>query len=183
MESMSRRSQEGLQCRGLLHFRNQCPNARGGQLTSGDRTRSSISQRFVAKPTARSADGTTLSASRQWPRGADGVCTAQPAVNRESVPAQQPARVVRKAHVFDEVADAWREILEVVSMPVSEPDTPHIPPPDFVPKKEMSCKALQHLEATPNCGARHEYKRLDTSVRAARRAETPSSAKAICAVS
>jgi hypothetical protein len=29
-----------LQCRGLLHFRNQCPNARGGQLTSGDRTRS-----------------------------------------------------------------------------------------------------------------------------------------------
>ena len=29
-----------LQCRGLLHFRNQCPNARGGQLASGDRTQS-----------------------------------------------------------------------------------------------------------------------------------------------
>ena len=58
----------------------------------------------------------------------------------EIVPAQQPARVVRKAHVFDEVADVWREILEVVATPVSEPDTPHIPPPDFVPKKEMNCK-------------------------------------------
>ena len=72
--------------------------------------------------------------------GQDGVCTTQPSANREIVPVQQPARVVRKAHVFDEVADAWREILEV-SMPVSEHDTPHIPPPDFVPKKEMSCKA------------------------------------------
>ena len=59
----------------------------------------------------------------------------------EIVPAQQPARVVRKAHVFDEVADVWREILEVVAMPASEPEAPHIPPPDFVPKKEMSCKA------------------------------------------
>ena len=58
----------------------------------------------------------------------------------EIVPAQQPARVVRKAHVFDEVADVWRQILEVVAMPVSEPEAPHIPPPDFVPKKEMSCK-------------------------------------------
>ena len=65
------------------------------------------------EPTA-SSDGT----SRQWPRSADGICTAQPSVNREIVPVQQP-RVVRKAHVFDEVADAWREILEVVSMPVS----------------------------------------------------------------
>ena len=74
-------------------------------------------------------------------RGTDGICTAQPSVNREIVPVQQPPRVVRKAHVFDEVADAWREILEVVSMPVSEPDTPHTPPPDFMPRKEMSSKA------------------------------------------
>ena len=95
------------------------------------------SQRFVAEPTASSADGTAFSASR----GADGICTAQPSVNREIVPVQQPPRVVRKAHVFDEMADAWREILEVVSMPVSEPDTPHTPPPDFTPRKEMSCKA------------------------------------------
>ena len=43
----------------------------------------------------------------------------------EIVPAQQPARVVHKAHVFDEVADVWREILEVVAMPVSEPEAPH----------------------------------------------------------
>ena len=35
----------------------------------------------------------------------------QPSVNMEIVPAQQPARVVRKAHVFDEVADVWRETL------------------------------------------------------------------------
>ena len=148
----------------------------------------SASQRFVAKPTASSADGTAFSASRQWPRGADGVCTAQPSVNREMVPVQQQPPVVRKAHVFDEEADAWREILEVVSMPVSEPDTPHTPPPDFMPRKEMSCKAcdikqLQHLEATPNCCARHEYQRLDISGRTTRRAETQSSAKEICAVS
>ena len=45
----------------------------------------------------------------------------QPSVNMEIVPVQQPPRVVCKAHVFDEVADVWREILEVVSMPVSEP--------------------------------------------------------------
>ena len=82
-------------------------------------------------PTASSADGTAFSASRQWPRGANGICTTQPSVNREIVPVQQP----RKAYVFDEVADAWREILEVVSMPVSEPDTPHIPPPDSRPRK------------------------------------------------
>ena len=40
---LPRRGQEGLhslQCRGLLHFRTQCPNARGGQLASGDRTQS-----------------------------------------------------------------------------------------------------------------------------------------------
>ena len=48
---------------------------------------------------------------------------------------------MRKAQVFDEVADVWREILEVVSMPGNNPDTPHIPPPDFMPRKEMSCKA------------------------------------------
>ena len=62
----------------------------------------------------------------------DGVLRCSPAqssVNREIVPVQQPPRVVRKAHVFDEVADAWREILEVVSILVSEPDTPHTPPP------------------------------------------------------
>ena len=28
-------------------------------------------------------------------------------------------------------------------MPVSEPETPHIPPPGFVPKKEMNCKACE----------------------------------------
>ena len=91
------------------------------------------------KPTTSSADRTTLLRG-EWTSGADGICTTQPSVNMEIVPAQQPARVVRKAHVFDEVADVWREILEVVAMPVSEPEAPHIPPPDFVPKKEMSCK-------------------------------------------
>ena len=91
---------------------------------------------------------------------------------------QQLARVVRKAHVFDGVADAWREILEVVSMPVSEPDTPHIPPPDFVPRKEMSCTACDIKFLNFNT-----CKRLDTGVRAARRAESQPSAKAICAVS
>ena len=75
------------------------------------------------KPTTSSADRATLPRG-EWTRGADGVCTTQPSVNMEIVPAQ-PARVVRKAHVFDEVADVWREILEVVAMPVSELETPH----------------------------------------------------------
>ena len=55
-----------------------------------------------AKPTTSSADGTTLP-RKEGTRGADGVCTTQPSVNREIVPVQQPPRVVRKAHVFDEL--------------------------------------------------------------------------------
>ena len=61
-----------------------------------------------AKPTTSSADRTTLPRG-EWTRGADGVCNTQPSVSREIVPAQQPARVVRKAHVFDEVADMARD--------------------------------------------------------------------------
>ena len=116
------------------------------------------------KPTTSSADGTTLPRG-EWASGADGICTTQPSVNMEIVPAQQPAQVVRKAHVFDEVADGWREILEVVSMPISEPDTPHttsqLRAKEGVELQSMQHQVpqLQHLEATPNCGARHEYKK------------------------
>ena len=78
---------------------------------------------------------------------------------------QQPPRVVRKAHVFDEMADAWREILEVVSMPVSEPDTPLTPPPDFRPRKEMSCKACDIKFLNFNTWRQHQIVVHDMSIK------------------
>ena len=85
------------QCRGQLHFRNQCPNV-AASVRREDECQTA-GQLAHTEPTTSSADGTAFSASRQWPRGTDGICTAQPSVNREIVPVQQPPRVVRMAHV------------------------------------------------------------------------------------
>ena len=72
---------------------------------------------------------------------------------------------MRRAPLFDEVADAWREILEVVSMPVSEPDAPHTPPPDFRPRKEMSCKACDIKFLNFNTWKQHQVVVHDMSIK------------------
>ena len=69
---------------------------------------------------------------------------------------------MRKAHVFDEAADVRREILEVVAMPVSEPEAPHIPPPDFV---EMSCKTCDIKFLNFNTWKQHQIVVHDMSIK------------------
>ena len=50
-------------------------------------------------------------------------------------------------------------------MPVSEPDTPHISPPDFVPKKEMSCKACDIKFLNFNTWKQHQIVVHDMSIK------------------
>ena len=66
---------------------------------------------------------------------------------------------------IDEVADAWREILEVMSMPVSEPDTPHTSPPDFMPRKEMSSRACDIKFLNFNTWKQHQSVVHDMSIK------------------
>ena len=50
-------------------------------------------------------------------------------------------------------------------MPISEPDTPHIPPPDFVPKKEMGCKACDIKFLNFNTWKQHKIVVHDMSIK------------------
>ena len=50
-------------------------------------------------------------------------------------------------------------------MPVSEPDTPHTPPPDFMPRKEMSCKACDIKFLNFNTWKQHQIVVHDMSIK------------------
>ena len=50
-------------------------------------------------------------------------------------------------------------------MPVNEPETPHIPPPDFVPRKEMSCKACDIKFLNFNTWKQHQMVVHDMNIK------------------